>query len=69
MAARPRAGPSGEPEVAHWNISKGENGQAWCLSEAPDAVAEVQAHQAVRFVQNPEDVVEVTTFVQGLPPF
>tara|TARA_B100000315_G_C14306904_1_gene464477 strand:+ start:449 stop:685 length:237 start_codon:yes stop_codon:yes gene_type:complete len=44
-------------------IFVGENGQAWCLCEAPDAETVVQSHEAVLFVKSLENVVEVTKLV------
>ena len=63
MVAQIQAGLPGESEVTQWNIFVGQNGQAWCLCEAPDAEAVVQSHEAMLFVQNLENVVEVTKLV------
>ena len=63
MISEIQGGVPEKAEVTQWNIFVGMTGQAWCLSEAPDAIAVVDAHDRVGFTQDPENVGEVSQLV------
>ena len=63
MIEQIQSGAPANAEVTQWNIFVGMTGQAWCISEAPDPIAVVDAHDAVGFMQDPENVVEVSQLV------
>jgi hypothetical protein len=45
------------------NVYMGTGGQAYCLTEAPDAEAVIRAHEAKGSSMNRAEVVEVTSLV------
>ncbi|MBI4330324.1 MAG: DUF4242 domain-containing protein [Chloroflexi bacterium] len=47
--------------VTPLNVIMGTNGEAWCLSEAPNAEAVIKAHEAVGAKLSRSDIVEVNT--------
>jgi Protein of unknown function (DUF4242) len=59
IAERIRAGDPDEFGAKALNVYLGKNGTAFCLSEAPNAEAVVNAHAAAGFPIAAEDVVEV----------
>jgi hypothetical protein len=63
IAERIRAGETDEHGVKGLNVLLADNGEGFCLSEAPDADAVVRAHEAYGFQLRREDVVEVETVV------
>ena len=60
---RIKAGEVDEHGVKGLNVFLGKDGTAFCLSEAPDADAVVNAHEAFGFALSPSDVVEVESVV------
>jgi hypothetical protein len=63
IAKRIKAGQPDEHGVKGLNVFLGKDGTAFCLSEAPDADAVVNAHEAFGFALSPSDVVEVESVV------
>lgn len=63
IAERIRSGQKDEFGVQGLNVFLGKNGEAFCLSEAPDADAVVKAHEAAGFPLSRSDVVEVEPLV------
>ena len=63
IAARIQAGEADEHGVKGINVFLGNDGTAFCLSEAPDADAVVKAHKVYGFSLSPADVVEVESVV------
>lgn len=63
IGERIKAGAADEHGVKGLNVFLGEDGTAFCLSEAPDAESVVKAHQAYGFSLNSADVVEVQSIV------
>jgi uncharacterized protein DUF4242 len=59
IAGRIRSGEKDEFGVRGLNVFLGKTGEAFCLSEAPDADAVVKAHEAAGFPISRSDVVEV----------
>ncbi len=45
------------------NVFLGTGGQAWCLSEAPDAEAVVKSHEAMGIPIDKHNIHEVNSFV------
>lgn len=62
MAGRIRSGQADENGAKAVNVYMAD-GEAYCLSEAPNAEAVVKAHEAAGVAVRPEDVVEVTAIV------
>jgi Protein of unknown function (DUF4242) len=62
MAERIRGGQPDENGAKAVNVYVAD-GEAYCLSEAPDAEAVVKAHEAAGVAVRREDVVEVTPIV------
>ena len=62
MAERIRGGQPDENGAKAVNVYVAD-GEAYCLSEAPDAAAVVKAHEAAGVAVRREDVVEVTPIV------
>jgi hypothetical protein len=62
MAERIRGGQPDENGAKAVNVYVAD-GEAYCLSEAPDAEAVVKAHQAAGVAVRRDDVVEVTPIV------
>jgi len=63
IAERIKSGEPDEHGVKGLNVFMAKDGTAYCLSEAPNADAVVQAHQAVGFALEESDVVEVQSVV------
>ncbi len=63
MVAAIKAGKPNELGVTPINLFMGAGGQAYCLSEAPNAEAVCQMHAAVGVPINAKDVVEVQSLV------
>jgi hypothetical protein len=63
IAARIQAGEEDENGVKGLNVFLGKDGTAFCLSEAPNADAVVEAHAAYGFSLDRKDVVEVESMV------
>jgi len=59
MASRLRAGTADEHGVTGLNVYVAD-GEAYCLTEAPDADAVVRSHDAMGILIRREDVVEVS---------
>jgi hypothetical protein len=62
MASRLRAGAADEHGVTGLNVYLAE-GEAYCLTEAPDADAVVRSHEAFGVAISREDVVEVSPVI------
>jgi len=62
MASRLRAGAADEHGVTGLNVYLAE-GEAYCLTDAPDADAVVRSHEAFGVAVRPEDVVEVSPVI------
>jgi hypothetical protein len=62
MAERIRSGRTDENGARAVNVYMA-GGEAYCLSEAPNAEAVVEAHEAAGVAIRREDVVEVTAIV------
>ncbi len=62
MAERIRSGQADENGARAVNVYMAD-GEAYCLSEAPNAEAVVKAHEAAGVAVRPEEVVEVTAIV------
>ena len=62
MASRLRAGAADEHGVTGLNVYLGE-GEAYCLTEAPDADAVVRSHESMGVPIRREDVVEVSPVI------
>jgi hypothetical protein len=63
IAERIKAGEADERGVMGLNVFLGNDGTAFCLSEAPNADAVVEAHTAYGFSLDRKDVVEVESVV------
>jgi hypothetical protein len=63
IAERIRAGEADEHGVKGLNVFLGKDGTAFCLSEAPNAEAVKNAHQAFGFDLSEPDIVEVESVV------
>jgi hypothetical protein len=63
IAERIKAGDADEHGVKGLNVFIGNDGTAFCLSEAPDADAVIKAHESFGFSLGREDVVEVESVV------
>jgi hypothetical protein len=63
IAERIKAGEADEHGVRGLNVFLGKDGTAFCLSEAPNADAVVEAHEAYGFSLDRKDVVEVESMV------
>ncbi|HEY7003251.1 MAG TPA: nickel-binding protein [Gaiellaceae bacterium] len=63
IGERIKAGETDEHGVKGLNVFIGNDGTAFCLSEAPDADAVVKAHQAYGFPLSASEVVEVQAVV------
>jgi hypothetical protein len=63
IGERIKAGEADEHGVKGLNVFLGKDGTAFCLSEAPDADAVVEAHRAYGFPLDSADVVEVQSVV------
>ena len=59
IGERIKAGETDEHGVKGLDVFLGQDGTAFCLSEAPDADSVVKAHRAYGFSLSPADVVEV----------
>jgi hypothetical protein len=59
IAEKIRAGETDEFGVKGLNVYIGKTGEAFCVSEAPDAEAVMKAHEAAGFPISRTDVVEV----------
>jgi hypothetical protein len=59
IAERIRAGETDEFGVKGLNVYIGKAGEAFCVSEAPNAEAVMKAHEAAGFPISRADVVEV----------
>ena len=62
MASRLRAGAADAHGVTGLNVYLGE-GEAYCLTEAPDADAVVRSHESMGVPVRREDVVEVSPVI------
>jgi Protein of unknown function (DUF4242) len=62
MASRLRAGAADEHGVTGLNVYLAE-GEAYCLTDAPDADAVVRSHEAVGVAIRREDVKEVSPVI------
>ena len=62
MASRLRAGAADEHGVRGLNVYLAD-GEAYCLTEAPDAETVVRSHEAMGFPIRREDVVEVSPVI------
>jgi hypothetical protein len=62
MAERIRSGHADENGARAVNVYMA-NGEAYCLSDAPNAEAVVKAHEAAGVTIRREDIVEVTAIV------
>jgi len=49
--------------VTPLNVFMGTTGEAWCLTEAPNAGAVIKGHAAMGVSLAPADIVEVNTLV------
>jgi len=63
IAERIKAGEADEHGVKGLNVFLGKDGTAFCLSEAPNADAVLEAHAAYGFSLDRNDVVEVESVV------
>jgi Protein of unknown function (DUF4242) len=63
IAERIKAGEADEHGVKGLNVFVGNDGTAFCLSEAPDADAVIKAHESFGYSLGREDVVEVESVV------
>jgi hypothetical protein len=63
IGQRIKAGEPDENGVTGLNDFLGQDGTAYCLSEAPDADAVIKAHEAFGFSLERSDVVEVESVV------
>jgi hypothetical protein len=63
IAERIKAGEADEHGVKGLNVFLGKDGTAFCLSEAPNADAVLEAHAAYGFSLDRKDVVEVESVV------
>ena len=63
MIEQVQEGPRHNSAVSAWNIFVGITGQAWCLCEAPDIEDVLLAHETVGFIQDLNNIVEVTQLV------
>ena len=63
IAERLKAGDVDEHGVKGLNVFIANDGTAFCLSEAPDADAVIQAHESFGFSLDRKDVVEVESVV------
>jgi hypothetical protein len=63
IAQRIKAGQPDEHGVTGLNVFLGNDGTAYCLSDAPDADSVIKAHEAFGFSLAPSDVVEVQSVV------
>jgi hypothetical protein len=61
MTARIQAGERDEHGVQGLSVMLAENGEAYCLSDAPDAESVVKAHQALGIAVSRDHVVQVQT--------
>jgi hypothetical protein len=61
MASRIKAGERDEHGVQGLSVMLTKDGEAYCVSDAPDADAVVQAHGAMGVDVRREDVVEIQT--------
>ena len=58
-----QSGAASDAQMRSWDIYVGMDAQAWCVCDAPDAWAVVQAHESVGFDQIIENVAEVLKLV------
>jgi len=61
MTARIKAGERDEHGVRGLNVMLTEDGEAYCVSDAPDAESVVKAHEALGIAVSRDHVVEVQT--------
>lgn len=58
-----KARKAGQFGVTPMNVFMGTTGEAWCLTEAPNAEAVIKGHGAMGVTLAPADVVEVNSLV------
>ncbi len=63
MRAKMQAGEQNQFDAKGLNIFMGTEGQAYCLSEAPNAEAVIKSHEAAGVPQSKENIVEVNSLV------
>ena len=63
MRANLKAGKADKFGVKAVNLYTGKGGEAFCMTEAPNAEAVIKSHQAQGITQTREHVVEVNSLV------